>query len=216
LELGKKLIQELGLEQSTDTLARWMAHHVAELIARAEKATGADKSVAESECFTAILALWARRSQLPNGRRPFEELEPVLRAVEALDPENDKPRYYRTARPPQGESAETTEQDEWLKLADGLDYSARVLIGYCLTEAAGTALDKAKEWVKLSTAINGAGAPEFVIRFLLKESETSRAPDPQEGMRALLEDRAKRLRGFVGMAEKLANTLDERRRALAG
>jgi len=30
LKLGKQLIAELGLDQSIDTLSRWMAHYIAE------------------------------------------------------------------------------------------------------------------------------------------------------------------------------------------
>ena len=30
LALGKKLVDELGLDQSVDTLGRWMAHYIAE------------------------------------------------------------------------------------------------------------------------------------------------------------------------------------------
>jgi hypothetical protein len=41
LALGRHLVAELQLEQSVDTLGRWLAHHVAELIARAEAAEDA-------------------------------------------------------------------------------------------------------------------------------------------------------------------------------
>ena len=136
LALGQKLVQELGLEESTDTLGRWMAHHIADLMINAENAIGDEKAAAERKCFDAILELWKHRSELPNGKRPFEDLEPVMRAIESLDPEDDTPRYYRAVRPPKGETVETSEQEEWLSLVDGLDYTAKVLIGYCLTEAA--------------------------------------------------------------------------------
>lgn len=214
LALGRKLVEELGLEESNDTLGRWMAHHVADLIVKAEKATGDEKSTTEHECFAAILMLWKHRSELPSGKRPFEELEPVLRAVESLDPENDTPRYYRPARPPKGETAESAEQEKWLNLADGLDYSAKVLIGYCLAEAADTALDKSKEWVKLAAEIDDDGVPEIVIRFTSKARDDNEEPDLNEGVRSILVDRINRLRGFLKIAESLADTLEERLHAL--
>ena len=34
LALGKKLVDELGLDQSVDTLGRWMAHYIAEKMGR--------------------------------------------------------------------------------------------------------------------------------------------------------------------------------------
>ena len=71
-----------------------MAHYIANLVTKTEKSAGDEKSVTERECFAAILALWKQRSELPDGSRPFEVLEPVMRAIESLDPENDIPRYF--------------------------------------------------------------------------------------------------------------------------
>lgn len=214
MALGQKLVEELGLEKSTDTLARWMAHHVADLITRVEKATGDEKNAAERECFATILDLWKHQSELPDGKRPFEELEPVFRAIESLDPENDTPRYYRSARPPKEEAADTSEQGRWLELADGFDYSAKVLIGYCLAEAANAALNKSKEWVKLAEAIDGDGVPEIVIRFVSTVADVNNEVDPDEGVRSLLSDRIKRLREFLCVGESLAEALEERLQAI--
>ncbi len=214
LALGRKLVEELGLEESTDTLGRWMAHHIADLMAKVDEATGDAKSAAERECFASILALWKHRSEMPNGRRPFEELEPVMRAVESLDPENDTPRYYRSARPSRGEAAETPEQEKWLSLVEGLDYSAKVLIGYCLVEAADAALDKSKEWVKLAAGINSDGVPEFVIRFISTAANVNKERDANEGTRSLLSDRIKRLREFMEISESLTKSLEARLQAL--
>jgi hypothetical protein len=210
LALGQKLVEELGLEQSVDTLGRWMAHYIADLVTKAETATGDEKSVVERECSAAILALWKHRSELPDGRRPFQALEPVMRAIESLDPENDTPRYFRAARPPMDDAAETSEQARWLALVDGLDHSAKILIHYCLAEAAEAALDKSSEWVKLATAIDADGVPEIVIRVLSSTADMMKKPDPDEAMRSLLKDRIQRLHGFMEMAESLATTLEER------
>jgi len=191
-----------------------MAHHIADLMGKAERETGDAKSAAERECFAAILTLWEHRAELPNGKRPFEELEPIMRTIEGLDPENETPRYYRTARPPKGEAEEIPEQEKWLNLADGLDYSAKVLIGYCLAEAADAALDKSKEWIKLAAAIGGDGVPEIVIRFISSAADVNKEPALNERTRAILNDRIKRLRGFLEGAESLADTLEERLQSL--
>jgi hypothetical protein len=214
LTLGRKLVEELGLEQSVDTLGRWMAHYIADLVTKAERATGDEKSAVERECFAAILALWKHRAELPDGRRPFQALEPVMRAIESLDPENDTPRFFRAARPPKDDAAETSEQGRWLALADGLDHSAKILIGYCLAEAAEATLDKSKEWVKLATAIDADGVPEIVIRVLSSTADMMKKPDPDEAMRSLLEARIQRLHGFLELAESLVITLEERLQAL--
>ncbi len=40
---------------------------------------------------------------ISNGKRPFEDVEPILRALESLDLNNNTPRYFR--------SVSTAEQD---------------------------------------------------------------------------------------------------------
>jgi uncharacterized protein YgfB (UPF0149 family) len=215
LALGRKLVDELALEDSTDTLGRWMAHYLAGLITKAENAKGSDKSIAEQKCFEAVLALWKHRSELPSGKRPFQELEPVIKAVESLDPETEVPRYFRTARPPKDEVPETSEQAKWLDRANTLDLSAKVLIGFCLAEAAGAAHDKSKEWVKLAEAISGdGGAPEFVIQFISRAMDVAKEPDINSTLRELLNDKIERLREFIRTAETIADVIKARREAL--
>jgi len=204
-------VGELGLESSTDTLGRWMAHYIADLIAKAKSAADEQKSEAERYCFDAILELWKHRAELPSGERPFEKLEPVIRAIESLDPDDDTPRYFRTARPPKGEGDEKSESDTWLEIVTGLDYSAKILIGYCLAEAARTAIDKSKEWVKLAEAAGVEdGVPEIVIRFVSSAADLGKEADLHEEERRQLQDRLKRLEGFVKLAEPLANDLRAR------
>lgn len=83
------------MEQSVDTLTRWMAHYIAELIQSAETASAEDRPDKMARCAEAILELWKHRSALPNGKRPFEDIEPILQGLESLDPHTDGPRYFR-------------------------------------------------------------------------------------------------------------------------
>lgn len=50
LDLGRKLVQELDLDPGVDTLGRWMAHYVAELIHYADNATPDGREQARSAC----------------------------------------------------------------------------------------------------------------------------------------------------------------------
>ena len=215
LALGRRLVEELGLEPSRDILARWMAHHIADLMTKAANATGIEKISAQKECFGAILTLWKRRSEFANGTRPYEELEPVMRAIKSLDPNSDVPRYYHTAYPPKSEAQEQSDQAKWLEMVDGLDYTAKILIGHCLAEAATGALDKSKEWVKLAEAANADhDVPEVVIQFISSAAFEKKQLDPDALHRELLADRLRRLQGFMKIAETVVNILIERVEAL--
>ena len=185
-----------------------MAHHIADLVQQVEAAEAEAKQAAERTCFETILKLWEHRTELPNGKRPFQDMEPVLRAVESLDPENSTPRYFRAARPPRGETAEKSESEMWLDTVDGLDYSAKILIGYCLSAAAEAAEDKASEWVKLAQAAGAEdGVSEIVIRFVSTAADLQKKPAVTQELRRRLEDRLKRLEGFAKLAATFADQL---------
>lgn len=192
-----------------------MAHHIADLITKTESAPDEEKSASKKACFDAILALWKHRAELPNGRRPFEDLEPVIRAIESLDPDDNTPRYFRSVRSAQDHSKEKSEVDQWLDMVRGLDYSAKSLIGYCLVEAARAAVDKSEEWVRLAeAAATEDGAAEIVIRFVSSNADLGNRPDPNVAIRRQLQDRIERLEGFSKLAEAVVRDLRARLTAL--
>ena len=82
LELGKRIVRELGLDPGVDTLARWMAHHVAELIMRAESAGSSEEGEEARATATAvILKLWEKRSAAPGD---IDLLKRYKRAIDVL------------------------------------------------------------------------------------------------------------------------------------
>ena len=208
LELGKKLTKELGIDQSVDTLGRWMAHYIAELIQDAEKASAQERPGKMRACCDAILNLWKHRHTLPDGKRPFEELEPLLRTLKSLDPEDDTPRYFRSVRAAADGAEENDGTKSWLKLIDGLDYSARVLIRYCLTQAAQSALNKFTEWVSLAEAAAVDVSDVLpLIQVIFKEDHMLKGSDPEEEVRKRIRDRIDRMEEFATMAMEVVSKL---------
>jgi hypothetical protein len=215
LALGQRLVEELGLEPSVDTLGRWMAHHIADLMHQVQTATGEERLQAENRCFEAILSLWEHRNELPNGKRPFADLEVIIRAVQSLDPDEETPRYFRTVQRGTEDEKESSKAREWLSMANGLDHTAKILIRECFVEAARETMDKSKEWVALADAAGAErGAPEIVIRFVSDKEDIETEPDPYEKTRKRLEDRIKRLEGFTRLASAFADDYRNRLKAL--
>ena len=132
LALGKKIVDELDADQLVDTLSRWMAHYIAEKIEDAETATDESRDRKMSECSDAILKLWAHRSGLPNGKRPFEDLEPILRVLKSFDTDDTTSRYFRQVKLAAKENDEDESTTRWLGIASKLDDAAKILIRYCL------------------------------------------------------------------------------------
>lgn len=97
LGLGKHLVSELGLENSNDTLGRWMAHHVAELIAAAKGAKNkAQRAVAEERAVKTILKLWEHRTTLPGHAYPLAQFREILDLLSKLIPAANP--WYRQAQ----------------------------------------------------------------------------------------------------------------------
>ncbi|MBY5466339.1 AVAST type 3 anti-phage proein Avs3b [Rhizobium leguminosarum] len=202
-ELGRLLVRQLGRAGIHNTLAGWMSHYIAELMQAAEAAVGDERSVKMALCSQVILELWAKADVLPDGIRPFQGLEPILRALESLDPGDDTPRYLRPARRPYKADEESDASRQWLECVEGLDYSARILIRFCLARASEGALDTTKEWViaaKLATEDNSPVLPVF--RFL--SDETKIIEDPSTEQKQDLEERLRRLEAFSLMATTIA------------
>ncbi len=185
-----------------------MAHYIAELIQDAEKASAEEQPAMMRACCDAILSLWNHRHTLPNGKRPFEELEPLLRTLESLDPEDDTPRYFRSVRAVIDNTEENEETKSWLNLTDYIDYSAKLLIRYCLTQAAQNALNKSAEWVSLAQAADAGESIEFpLIRVIAEESYMLEASDPSEKEKKRTENRISRLEAFAEMAMQVVSDL---------
>jgi hypothetical protein len=81
LALGEALVQELDLDKSVDTLGRWMAHYIAELIDDAKNADGEDAVCKQQVCYDEILKFWAHRHTPPNDKETLQDLEKVLRRL---------------------------------------------------------------------------------------------------------------------------------------
>src|SRR5688572_9100660 len=90
IRLGKRLVEELGLVKSVDTLSKGMAHYLAELIQDAERTRNPVKrKKASAKCCELIVRLWERRAALPKGAKPLGSLEPLLIQMGSLLSDND-------------------------------------------------------------------------------------------------------------------------------
>ena len=71
-------------------LERWLAHHLAEVIAEADRAVGPAKVASEAQAVELVLKLWAHRRALPEPADPLggyrEAVEVLGRLVPGADP----------------------------------------------------------------------------------------------------------------------------------
>lgn len=211
MALGEALVAELSLEKSTDTLGRWMAHHIAELIEAARNALAEEQAQRQDRCAAAILELWERRAGLPCGRLPMPNLEPLADVLKRLDPGSAQPAYFDNVwRSVTTEDAKDTTAPAvtWLKAAETLDQTARMLISVALGRAAEAEVDRAKPWVALAEQAEADRFPDIrLIRFL-----TVLADDTRPGSEAAvagLEEKLNQLAEFRMVADMIASELQQ-------
>lgn len=84
IKFGKRLIEELKLEYTVNTLARWMVHYLAELIQNVEKCKSEqEKKKLQKECCDIILKVWSKKENLPM-RQPLEDLKPIIELLKVF------------------------------------------------------------------------------------------------------------------------------------
>lgn len=196
---------ELALEPGVDTLARWMAHHVAELILRAERAEGADAEAARRECVDTILALWRHRAVMP-GHRPLEDFEPILRLLDALAKPSD--RWYAPDLEGDGEGPAA----EWLKAARVVDRGARTLIRWCLAKATEAAGESEVDWLAAAATLAATDTLELVVikKMQLDAEKINGLSDPKSrAEKQLLAGINGHLDALAGLASFMKSSLNK-------
>lgn len=90
LQLGRDLADALD---PSDIVGRWMSHHLAQLISQCdENPHDAELSATTRDV---VLKLWEHKSGAPLTSEPYAYVQPVLRAIERLDPSPAPWAYYR-------------------------------------------------------------------------------------------------------------------------
>lgn len=168
LDLGRKLVQELDLDPGVDTLGRWMAHYVAELIHYADNAPPDGREQARSACAQAILDLWKHRHSITMRRKPLASFQSIL---DFLDTSAN--HTYRVQ-----ESAPENEENHWLSLAARINHVSDSLRRFCLAQAVKKAAENEAEWLESIAQIQIDDDPDLkLIRVLLAvQSEATFRP----------------------------------------
>ena len=124
MALGQVIVRQLELADRGSVLDRWLAHHLAEVIAEADRAAGPAKAASESRAVELILKLWAHRRILPEAADPLGGYRKAVEVLGRLMP--DANPWARFRRP------ETSED----LLRETFEVLSRIVIaGVLLTQA---------------------------------------------------------------------------------
>ncbi len=203
--LGKRIVQEIELNKHADILSRWMAHHMAELIIKAETADKEKKSRLEDQCRTVILTLWDHIDKLPPTSNPFHNLESFASALRALNLEQH-PYYYAEVHDTIGTANIPESAKQWLNLSRQIDHSARMLIKTCILKATEEIWGNESELIELAMAAEANELP--IVTFVrLIDGEMKQLNEDNNEYWKSLQKHVEQLRDLVSPSEKLAREI---------
>jgi hypothetical protein len=146
LELGKEIAKDLS---ESDILGRWMAHHISDLITRAESSSGPQAEDLRRETANTIIELWKHRAVSPMRSNPTNRLEPVLQVLTRLG-QQDRWHFYDIFRPGSEPDEQDTMAAPMLGFALELEDAVRQVIRHIVIFAANEAADREAKWLQLS------------------------------------------------------------------
>lgn len=141
LQLGRDLADALD---PSDVVGRWMSHQLAAQISLCEE-NPSDKELLSSTQ-DVILRLWEHKSGAQFRSEPYSYVQPVLRAIERLDPSPAPWAFYR----PFGEDTPSTQElatYPLLRMACDVDHEIGDLIRVLVGIAAREAISSEESWV---------------------------------------------------------------------
>ncbi len=165
-QLGKTLIEEYGLESSTNTLERWMLHYLAELFDKEKECNNADETkTIQLEIKEIILEFWRLRYYLADEDSLFKKNQALIDTLEKINPQSIIPisSFFNPY-----DSKDTLEVSEagWQERLLAIDKSSKVVISHCVLRYLNDIADKNSDIVQLIESIEAFNSPEsFLSRF---------------------------------------------------
>lgn len=201
INLGKHLIDNFK-DDEVDEITAWMCNYIAEKILLAEQTNNEDT---KQECFDTILKLWERHSSFPDGKRPFENIEPILQTLNSLNPGNQNNRYLPNSFAQFSSDKDDTDLNSWLKMTKVLDKNARILIFFCIDQAIKETIDEnTKSWLnEISQLLED---PIISFRFLYPDEDKSKAN--QEKIESL-RDKLAIIEEFKSLSENIVRAIED-------
>ncbi|GAA1815380.1 hypothetical protein [Agromyces neolithicus] len=169
LKLGRALSAELD---ETDTLGRWMAHHLSDLL---DRRLAAENSADDAEIAELVLRLWASRASAPLRHQPFLRYTEILRFIDRIDRLASGypfPRAENADRPPADSNFESIAME-----LVSLSAAAGAVSSAMLTELQLHAANDESSWRSYADLLGGGEADEALRTLLNRMVARSAGPD---------------------------------------
>lgn len=206
IKLGNMLVEELELENAVNTLARWMAHYLAQLMENINKAkSNEEKKRLQQECCDVILSIWSQKDYLPI-RKPLDNFKPVIEILQVLNESrevNISPRWIEYSSLPR--------ENEWAHFVDIVkNNSEKIFSKVVQFNLHKDILNKDEEWMKENKSFLSAEEISFLeIIDIANKFSNSSVIDFND--HELCDNNKKRIISFF---DDLENLINEQKREL--
>ncbi|WP_027379093.1 hypothetical protein [Chryseobacterium daeguense] len=207
IKLGEKLVRELDLEYSTNTLARWMSHYLAELMGNIDNIKSEEeKTILQQECCDIILKVWSQKENLPITK-PLDNLKPIIEILEVLKEQKEVsilPRWLEYNSLPRN--------NEWASLVDLVkNNSEQIFSKVVQMNLHKDILSKDKEWLKENKSFLSRDEINFLeLIDVMNDNDFSKGVIDLNDFE-MSDDNSKRIKF---MFDELENLIDEQKKEL--
>lgn len=207
IKLGEKLVKELDLEYSTNTLARWMSHYLAELMQNIDNIESeGEKKILQKECCDIILKVWSQKENLPITK-PLDNLKPIIEILEVLKEQKEVsilPRWLEYNSLPRN--------NEWASLVDLVkNNSEQIFSKVVQMNLHKDILSKDKEWLKENKNFLSRDEINFLeLVDVMSDNDFSKGVIDLNDFE-MSDDNSKRIKF---MFDELENLMDEQKKEL--
>lgn len=133
LLLGQKLVKEYELEETNDTLSKWMVNYLAELLIKCEEGNATPEE--KKECCDVIFQFWKNKNEVFTHRRPFKKTDELISSLDRLY----NPDPYQNYE----------ELDDWLKIVNKVDYVSKSIQQLVVYRSLAEVIEHDEEWMKV-------------------------------------------------------------------
>ncbi|WP_172406953.1 hypothetical protein [Clavibacter michiganensis] len=189
LRLGRALAAELD---DTDTLGRWMAHHLSDLLGRRESSDdprGGDQEIADL-----VLRFWATRAAAPLKRQPYLDYTIILTRLSRIDRIATDYSFALDDDDVEELPAANSDFERIGKALEIVTGVSNTIASGLLTELQLHAGAEEEAWLSYSALLSGNEADNAIRALLTRMVAASEAPE------------ARRAR-LLGLVDKLAGDL---------
>lgn len=193
-QLGKTLVEEYGLEDSGNTLERWMLHYLAELFDQEKICNDENyKQKIQMEIKEIILEFWRLRYRLADEKSLFKKNQDLINTLERISPKSIIP--FSSFYSPYNQKPQNNSRTEWQDKLVAIDQATKILMSHCILKDFEDIADRNEEVVKLIKAAESIKSPESILSQFFTDERA------EEEKVENIEERIQDLKVFIATAE---------------